>query len=95
MTQTSYRFAPAGGRGNFDQAPLDASHRKLSRPNLPREFDGVPGLRNSQALRDWGRATADLERAKQRDASAETLNELTRDVARAYARLLALSARHR
>jgi hypothetical protein len=52
-------------------------------------------LRNSQALRDWTRATADLDRAKQRHSPPETITELSRDVARAYARLQALSARHR
>lgn len=69
--------------------------RKTSRADIPREFDGIPGLRNSQALRDWARATADLDRAQQRHASPELISELSRDVARAYARLQALSARHR
>lgn len=69
--------------------------RQFSRREIPPEFDGVPGLRNSQALRDWARATADLDRAKQRQSPAATISELSRDVARAYARLQALSARRR
>ena len=62
---------------------------------MPPEFDGIPGLRNSQALRDWARATADLDRAKQLRSSPATIADLSRDVARAYARLQALSARRR
>jgi hypothetical protein len=92
MRQTSYRLT--GTCTEFSGEPPQAADR-LRRPDMPREFDGIPGLRNSQALRDWARATADLDRAKQQHASAETVAELSRDVARAYARLQALSARRR
>jgi hypothetical protein len=87
MTHTSHRLV--------EPVPPRAPGSRFTAPALPREFDGIPGLRNSQALRDWTRATADLDRAKQRHSPPETITELSRDVARAYARLQALSARHR
>jgi hypothetical protein len=64
-------------------------------PEIPREFEGIPGLRNSQALRDWTRATADLDRAKLLHAPPETITKLSRAVAHAYARLRELSTRRR
>ncbi|HET9187289.1 MAG TPA: hypothetical protein VFN80_05005 [Acidothermaceae bacterium] len=94
MRQTSYRVTST--RDAFDaELPGRAADRKATRTDMPREFDGIPGLRNSQALRDWARATADLDRAKQWQSPPDTIAELSRDVARAYARLQALSARHR
>jgi hypothetical protein len=69
--------------------------RSQPAPEIPREFEGIPGLRNSQALRDWTRATADLDRAKHLQAAPETITELSRAVARAYARLRELSTRRR
>ncbi len=87
MTQMSHRLA------ELEQPQVAA--RSVAQPGIPREFDGIPGLRNSQALRDWARATADLDRAKQLHAAPETVTELSRTVARAYARLQALSVRPR
>jgi len=87
MTHTSHRL--------IESVPPQAAGSRFTAPRLPREFDGIPGLRNSQALRDWARASADLDRAKKRNSPPETIAELTRDVTRAYARLQALSARHR
>lgn len=87
MTQPSHQL--------FDALPPPEPGRRTTAPRIPSEFDGVPGLRNSQALRDWSRATADLDRVKLLHAPPETITELSRAVARAYARLRALSARRR
>lgn len=95
MRQTSYRLTSTRDAFDAEPPPARAADRKTWHSDMPREFDGIPGLRNSQALRDWARATADLDRAKQRNSPADTIAELSRDVARAYARLQALSARHR
>jgi hypothetical protein len=87
MTQSSHQL--------FDAPPPPEPSRRITAPRIPREFEGIPGLRNSQALRDWTRATEDLDRAKLLQAPPETITELSRAVARAYARLRALSARRR
>lgn len=87
MTQQSHQL--------FDALSPPHPGRRITAPRIPREFEGIPGLRNSQALRDWTRATEDLDRAKLLHAPPETITELSRAVARAYARLRALSARRR
>jgi hypothetical protein len=87
MTQSSHQL--------FDVPQLPGSGSRLAAPRIPREFEGIPGIRNSQALRDWIRATGDLDRANHLHAAPETIAELHRAVVRAYARLQALSARRR
>jgi hypothetical protein len=51
------------------------------------------GVENSQALRDWLRATSDLRAAESGGASAETVAELTAVVDRAQARVRSLHDR--
>ena len=87
MSQSSHQL--------FGVPQLPGRGPRITTPPIPREVEGIPGLRNSQALRDWTRATADLDRANHLHASPETIAELNRAVARAYARLRALSARRR
>ena len=67
----------------------------LARTSPTRQFDGVPGLRNSQALHDWARATGDLEQAVADGVAPAVIAELREVVERAYHRVQALSVRRR
>jgi hypothetical protein len=51
------------------------------------------GVENSQALRDWLRATSDLRAAQSGGASTEIVSELTAVVNRAQARVRSLHDR--